>query len=320
MTQTQRHPQAGGTGPVAHSPHEFPARTWRDVAQNVKARSKRHQVPLLAAGVAFYAMLALFPALAAFLSIYGLVADPQRAESQVEALAAGLPGGAGELVIEQSQAITQAGQGALTLGVVVSVLLALWTASSGTHGLMQALTLAYDEQESRGLVKRRGTALALTFAGVVFFGLAVGVIIAAPPLLSAAGLGPLVEWTVRIGRWVVMAAVVVIVLGVVYRYAPDRAAPQWRWVTPGTVAATALWVLGSVAFSFYVANFGAYNETYGALGAVIVLLLWLFLSAYIVILGAETNAELERQTPVDTTAAGYHEHHVADRARASSPR
>lgn len=292
---------AHARGRDADSPAEIPARGWLDVAARVKDAVKRDRVPLASAGVAFYAMLALFPTLTAFLSLYGLVADPASAEQQVAAFASALPGGAEELVTAQVEAITAADPGALTLGAAISVLAALWTASSGMNGLMEALTLASGGTESRGFVRRRATALGLTLAAMLVVAAALVVIVVAPLALSAAGLGGAGEWLVRLVRWPLMAVVVIAALAMVYRYGPDRRRPQWQWVSAGPLAAALLWVLGSLGFSFYVANFGAYNEAYGALGAVIVLLLWLFVSSFVVLLGAEINTELERQTRVDTT-------------------
>jgi membrane protein len=185
------------------------------------------------------------------------------------------------------------------------------------HGLMQALTIANNEEETRGLVRRRVIALGLTVVALVVVILAMVVIVGVPIAMGFVGLDAVGEWTIRILRWPLIGAVIVGLLTLVYRYGPDRDKPQWRWVTWGSVIATVLWVIASLGFSVYVANFGNYNETYGALGAVVVLLLWLFLSAFVVILGAEINAEMEHQTAHDTTEGeprpmGERDAHVAD--------
>lgn len=289
-------------GRSASRPGEMPRSGWRDVALRVKDEIKEDRVGLTAAGVAFYGMLALFPALTALISVYGLVADPQQVQSQIESLTGALGGGAGDLISEQASSIAESSRAALTTGFAVSLLAALWSTSSGMHGLMQALTLAYDEHEDRGFLRRRAIALALTLGGIVFFALAIAIVVAIPVALEFVGLGTVGEWIVRIARWPIMAALMIVALAVVYRYAPDRDEPGWRWVNPGAVIATVLWLLASIAFSVYVSNFGNYNETYGALAGVIVLLLWLFLSAFVVLLGAEINSELEHQTRHDTTA------------------
>ena len=288
-------------GRDADSPQEIPAAGWKDIAARVKTAVKRDRVPLASAGVAFYAMLALFPALTAFLSLFGLVADPDQAAEQIEGLTENLGGGAGDLISDQVQSIAGAGQGALTTGLALSIIAALWTASSGMNGLMEALTLAHKEDETRGLVKRRAIALGLTLVAMVFVALAIGSIVVVPLVIGALGLGEVGEWAVRILRWPIVAAFLLVALAAVYRYAPNRANPAWRWVSAGAVIAMVLWVLGSIAFSIYVQNFGNYNETYGALGGVIVLLLWLFVSSFVVVLGAVINAEAEHQTSHDTT-------------------
>ncbi len=304
-------------GRRAQRPQEVPAAGWKDIAWRVKDAIKRDRVALASAGVGFYAMLALFPALAALVSLYGLVADPDQAAQQIENLMPDLGEGAGELITEQVQAVAGAGQGALSLGLAISILAALWTASSGMNGLMEALTLAHNEEETRGFVKRRAIALALTLVGILIVALAIASIIVAPLVVGALGLGGVGEWAVRILRWPVLAAFLVLALSVVYRYAPNRQEPQWRWVSTGAIIATLLWIVASIAFSIYVQNFGNYNETYGALGGMIVLLLWLFLSSFVILLGAEINSESEHQTRHDTTSGeprpmGSRGAHVAD--------
>jgi membrane protein len=294
----------GDRGRTADRPREIPKPGWKDIAVRVKDEIRNDRVSLTSAGVAFYAMLALFPALTALVSLYGLVADPEQVQEQVDALTQFVPAGAGDIITNQAQAIAETGQGALTAGFVVSLVALLWTASSGMHGLVQALTLAYNEDESRGFVKRRAISLGLTLVGFVFFALAVAVVVAVPIVLGVVGLGAVGEWLVRILRWPLMGALLVLVLGMIYRYAPDRRTARKQWVTPGAVLATVLWVVASIGFSIYVANFGNYQETYGALGAVIVLLLWLFLSAFVVVVGAEVNAEMEHQTLRDSTEGG----------------
>lgn len=306
-----------GHGRDATRPQEIPRAGWKDILLRVKDGIKRDQIPLVAAGVAFYAMLALFPAMTALISLYGLVADPQQIQQQIDDIAGDMEGGAGDLISEQAQTIAGAGTGALTTGLAISIVAALWAASSGMQGLMLALTIANNEEESRGLIKKRAIALGLTLVAIIVVILAMGVIVVVPVILQVAGLGQVGEWLVRILRWPLMGLVVVGVLASIYRIGPDRDQPKWRWVSPGAVVATVLWVLASIAFSVYVNNFGDYNETYGALGAVIVLLLWLFISAFVVLFGAELNAEMEHQTAEDTTAGdpqpmGQRDAEVAD--------
>ncbi|MGD9990228.1 YihY/virulence factor BrkB family protein [Pseudonocardia sp.] len=295
--------RGGGSVPgrQAHTPAQIPPAGWWQVTRRAFAEAKADNVPILAGGVAYFAFLALFPALIAALTLYGLVADPAQVTAQVEQLAAALPAAARPIIVDQLRSVTAAGTRALGVGLVISVLAALWSASAGTMNLIRATNLAYDEEESRGFLKLRGTALLLTLGAVVFVLVAVALVAAMPALFDALGLGGVGLVLAQVVRWVLLVALVVVALAVVYRVAPDRDAPRFRWVSVGAVVATVLWVVGSVVFSLYVDNFGSYNKTYGALAGVIVLLLWLYLTGYIVLLGAEVNAESERQTARDTT-------------------
>jgi membrane protein len=288
-------------GRDAERPGEIPPRGWFAILKRVKAEVKEDNVTLLAAGVAFYAMLAIFPAIIAVVTVYGMVADPAQVESQVNEFAKGLPAGAGELITEQLNNVVNAGRQALSIGLAISLLAVLWSASGGVQGLVKSLNLVYDERETRGFVKLRGLSLLLTLGAIVVVVVALALIAVFPGVIDDLGLGQAGELAASISRWVVLALVVLTALAVLYRYAPDRANPRWRWVSWGAVVALVVWLLGSVGFSWYVDNFGKYNQTYGALAAVIVLLLWLFLSSFAVLLGAEFDAEIERQTARDTT-------------------
>jgi membrane protein len=271
------------------------------VLKRVKAEVKEDNVSLLAAGVAFYAMLAIFPAIIAVVTVYGMVADPAQVEKQVGELTRSLPAGADELLTHQLTNVVNAGRQALSIGLVISLLALLWSVSSGVQGLIKSLNVIYDEKETRGFVKLRGLSLLLTLGAIVVAVVALALITVFPGVIDGLGLGQAGQLAASVARWVVLAVLVLLALGVVYRLGPDRANPRWRWVSPGAVVALVLWLLGSVGFSYYVDNFGKYNQTYGALAAVIILLLWLFLSAFAVLLGAELNAETERQTARDTT-------------------
>jgi membrane protein len=316
---------ADAAGREAERPSEIPPRGWFAVLKRVKAEVKEDNVPLLAAGVAFYAMLAIFPAIIAVVTVYGMVADPAQVESQVSELAKSLPAGADELLTEQLTNVVNAGRQSLSIGLALSLLALLWSVSSGVQGLVKSLNVIYDERETRGFVKLRGLSLLLTLGAIVVAVIALALIAVFPPFVESLGLGQAGELAASIGRWVFLAALVLIALAVVYRLAPDRANPRWRWVSWGAVVALVLWLLGSVGFSWYVDNFGKYNQTYGALAAVIILLLWLFLSAFAVLLGAELDAETERQTARDTTTGpeqplGERDAEVADTVGESSSR
>lgn len=288
-------------GTQADSPTQIPARGWRQVLGRTMGASKEHNTPLLAAGVAFFGFLALFPALIAVVTLVGLVADPGQITQQVQSFTAGLPPASRQLISDQLAAITRSSGGALTIGLVVALVAALWSASSGTSNVMTAVNIAYQEKETRGFVKLRGTALLLTLGTVVFLVLTLALIAVVPVVLQAVPLGPVGTALAQVLRWALLLALILIGLAVLYRVAPDRHAPKFRWVGVGSVVAAVLWLLGSVGFSLYVNFFGNYNKTYGALAGVIVLLLWIFLTSYIVLLGAEINAQTEYQTERDTT-------------------
>jgi membrane protein len=296
-----QHAVEGMPGRQAQAPTQIPPRGWWQVTRRAFAESKADHVPMLAGGVAFFAFLAVFPALIAALTIYGLIADPAEVAAQVEGLAATLPQEAQPLIADQLGSVVAGSDRALGLGLVVSLLAALWSASSGTGNLIQAVNIAYDEEETRGFLKLRGTALLLTLGAIVFVLLTLTLVAVVPAVLDALPLGLAGTVLAQVLRWALLLAVVVGALAVVYRVAPDRDAPRFRWASTGALVAAALWLAGSVLFSFYVDNFGSYNRTYGALAGVVVLLLWLYLTSYVVLLGAEINAEAERQTERDTT-------------------
>jgi membrane protein len=289
-------------GREAERPSQIPPRGWFAILRRVMAEVKEDNVTLLAAGVAFYAMLAIFPAIIAVVTVYGLVADPNQVEAQVSEFAKSLPAGADQLLTDQLQNVVSAGRQSLSIGLAVSLAAVLWSASSGVQGLVKGLNVVYDERETRGFLKLRSLSLFLTLGAILVAVIALALIAVFPAVIDNLGLGRAGELAASIARWVVLALLVLGALAVVYRFAPDRASPRWRWVSWGAVVALALWLLGSIGFSWYVDNFGKYNQTYGALAAVIILLLWLFLSAFAVLLGAEFDAEIERQTARDTTS------------------
>lgn len=288
-------------GDEAGTPVQIPARGWWQITRRALKECSSDNVSMLAGGVAFFAFLAVFPALIAAVSLYGLVADPSTVSRQVQSVAGLLPKEAQPLIADQLNSVVTSSGGALGIGLVVSLLAALWSASSGTSNLMQAVNLAYDEKESRGFLRTRGIALLLTIGAVVFVLVTLALVAVAPAVLDTLRLGVVGVVLAQVVRWVLLVGLVVGALAVVYRVAPDRDAPQLAWVSTGSLVAAALWIVGSVGFSLYVNNVGSYNKTYGALAGVVVLLLWLYLTSFIVLLGAEINAEAERQTRQDTT-------------------
>jgi len=288
-------------GTSAKSPEDIPPRGWWQVTRRAWHEASADQVPLLAAGVAFYSFLAIFPTMIAAVLIYGLVRDPAEVEAQAQQLTRAMPADAASLLTEQLRALATTSSGSLGLGLLVSLVLALWGASGGVGNLITAINLAYDEEETRSFVKRKALALGLTLGAIVFTVVAIGLIAVAPAVLdSVIGSGP-IRWLLEAGRWIGLLVAMAFALAVLYKVAPDRDDAQFRWVSVGAVVATVVWLLASLGFSLYVDNFGSYNETYGALAGVVVLLLWLWLTMYVVLLGAEINAESEQQTVRDTT-------------------
>jgi membrane protein len=284
----------------ASTPTQIPWAGWKQIIKRAWAENNADNMPIIAGGVAFFAFLSIFPALIALISIYGLVASREQAATQVAELTDGLPAAARDLITDQVTTITEAGE-ALTWGLLVSTLAALWTASGGVNNTVKAVNIAYDEVETRNFVKLRALSLALTLGAIVFVVVTIGLVAVLPVVLDALALGSVGAVLAEIARWVALLVIVVGSLAVLYRVAPDRDAPQFRWVSLGSVVVTVVWALVSLGFTFYVNNFGSYNETYGAIAGVIVLMLWLYITCYLVLLGAEINSEAEHQTGEDTT-------------------
>ncbi|MDQ1395816.1 MAG: rane protein [Acidimicrobiaceae bacterium] len=293
--------EAGDHGRDAAKPSDIPGTGWKDVAFRTGKQIKEDNVPLLAAGVAFYAMLALFPALIALVSIYGLVAGPGEVATQLHSLTRAMPAEGAKLITDQVAILTQKPSGSLGMAAVLGILGALWSASSGMRWLLSALSLAYDEPEDRKFVKLRGLSLLLTIGAVIALAISIGTLVATPALFRALGLGSTGKIVINIVRWPLLVALVVFGMSVLYRFGPNRDLPKWRWATWGSVVATVVWLAGSVGFSVYAALAGKFDKTYGSLGGVIVLLLWLYLTAFAILIGAELNAEMEHQTAQDTT-------------------
>ena len=267
---------------------------WWAILKNFWAEIDRDHVSIMAAGVAFYTLLSIFPGMSALISIYGLVADPMTIENQLNSLAGILPQEALTLLSDQLHALVAAPRDKLGLGLVVSLLLALWSASSGTGALMQALTVAYEERDNRGTLSFYGRAIALTLGIGLFALVSLFLIAVIPAVIAYLPISELWRDRVSLIRWPVLAVLVLFALGVLYRYAPARQNPCWHCLSAGTIGAALLWLVGSAGFSFYVARFSSYDKTYGSLGAVVILLVWFYVTAYIVLAGAELNSEIEK--------------------------
>jgi membrane protein len=306
-TQDPDQPPAGAPSPEelpgihAEKPTDIPWRGWKQILKRAWAENKADNMPIIAGGVAFFGFLSIFPALIALLSLYGLVATPETVARQVENLSAQLPDSAAQIIEEQLNAIVANSGSALTFGLIVSILAALWSASGGVGNLITAVNLAYDEVEARNFVKLKLMSLGLVLGSIVFVLITFGLIAIVPAVLGALPLGVVGTILAQVVRWVLLLAVFAGALAVLYRVAPDRDAPRFSWVSLGAVVVTVVWAIVSVGFSLYVDNFGSYDKTYGAIAGVIVLMLWLYLTCYLVLLGAEINAEAEHQTAQDTT-------------------
>ncbi|WP_298458032.1 YihY/virulence factor BrkB family protein [uncultured Cellulomonas sp.] len=281
-------------GAHADAPTQIPPRGWRQVVVRALRRSVDDRLPLISAGVAFFGFLALFPSLIAVVLLYGLVSTPADLGEQVEALSTTLPAEASDLVAGQMATLVRSDQQGLGIALIVSLLIALWSAFVGMDHLLTSVNLVYEERERSGYLKRRGLALVFTLGTVVVFFVLLALVAVFPAVVDGGFL-------LGLGRWVLVSVVFALSLGVIYRYAPDRREPRVGWVTVGALVATGFWLVASAVFSLYVAEFDRYARTYGALAGVVVMLVWMWLSCLAILLGAEINAEAEHQTDADST-------------------
>jgi membrane protein len=288
-------------GVQAEKPTQIPPRGWLQILKRAWAENSADNMSIIGGGVAFFGFLAIFPALIAAISLYGLVASPETVARQIESLSDQLPQSAQSLLSEQLTNITQNSGGALTVSLIISILGALWSASGGVGNLIKAVNIAYDEVETRNFIKLRLLSLALTLGAIIFVLITFALVAVVPAVLNSLPLGVVGTVLAQVVRWVVLLGVMAGALSVLYRVAPDRDAPKFRWVSLGSIVVTVLWAVISLLFSFYVDNFGSYDKTYGAIAGVIVLMLWLQLTVFLVLLGAEINSEAEHQTAQDTT-------------------
>lgn len=289
-----------GRGRDADSPTAIPAKGWKDVAWRVYQEVANDRVLLVAAGVTFYLLLALAPLLAAFVSLYGLFLDPVEIAGQAQALAGVVPGGGVDILTEQLERLASAGGSTLGFAFVIALAIALWSANAGMKSLFDAMNIAYDEDEKRGFVKYTLVTLAFTVSLIAGIIALVAFNAAFTTFQESVGV-TLPTVVVNLITGAIALAGFVVFMALLYRFGPSRADPRWSWVTPGAILAVVGAIIVSVAFSFYVANFGTYNETYGSLGAIVGFLTWLWLVMVVLVMGAELNSELEHQTAQDTT-------------------
>lgn len=290
-----------GRGHDAHAPLDIPPRGWRDIGLRVFGEIRDDRVLAVAAGVTFYALLALFPSLVALVSLYGLTADLGTLNDHLQSLSGAAPQGVLDFVGDQVARIVLKSDGTLGFAFVFGLATAIWSANAGAKAMFDALNVVYDEREKRSFVMLNLRSLAFTVGAVAFLILAFNAVVVLPIALDYVWLGAWTETLITLGRWPVLFACVVFGLTLLYRFGPSRRSPKWRWAAPGPVIAAVLWIAGSIGFSFYAENLANFEKSYGSLGAAIGFMLWMWMSVIVVLLGGELNAEIERQTAIDTT-------------------
>jgi membrane protein len=273
------------------APRDWKAILWRTFQQIDEDR-----LLATAAGVVFYGLLAIFPAVTALVSSYGLFADPTTISANLQSLAVMLPDGAFAIVQDQIARVLSKGNGTLGVTFIFGLLMAIWSANAGMKAIFDALNVVYEEHETRGFLRLNLTSLGFTIAALAAILLMVGGVIAVPLALQRLGLGERGEWIIGLGRWPALVLFLLTALAILYRFGPSRTNARWQWISPGAVAATLLWLAGSSLLSWYLSNFGNYTATYGSLGAAIGLMTWMWMSAIIVLCGAELNSEIDAAT------------------------
>jgi membrane protein len=290
-----------GRGRSATTPSDIPSRGWKDILWRVYHNIPEHRIISIAAGVTFYVLLAIFPGIAALVAIYGLFADPSSIGQHLNDLSGVLPGGATEVIRDQLTRLTSQPRSQLGFALIFGVAVSLWSANAGMKALFDALNVVYGEKEQRSFIRLNAISLAFTLGALIFMMIALSAIAVLPLALGYLGLSEAAEWLVALGKWPLLVIAISSGIALIYRYGPSRKEPQWRWVTWGSALAALLWLATSILFSWYAANFGSYDKTYGSLGAAIGLMTWMWLSFVVILVGAELDAEMEHQTVRDTT-------------------
>ena len=293
-----------GRGRSATSPNRIPWAGWKDIVWRTYEQINDDRLLAVAAGVVFYGLLALFPAITALVSSYALIADPQSINDHLSFLSTFLPEGTFSIVQDQVGRVLSKGNAKLGGAFLFSLVLALWSANGGMKAIIDALNVVYDEKEKRSFIKLNAVSLTFTIGGVLGILIASGLVIVAPIALQMIGMGAATELLVKFGRWPALAILLLLALAILYRYGPSRRSPQWRWISVGSVVATITWMIGSAGLSYYLSNFGHYDATYGSLGAAIALMIWMWMSTIVILFGAELNSEIEHQTVADSTTGG----------------
>lgn len=279
---------------IYEKPGNIPFSGWKKIVLRVKNEISENNVSIISAGVAFFAFLAIFPAIAALISIYGLAMDPHNIQDQLSQLYGVMPQQAYEILKGQIEKLMETSGSALGWSMALSILFSIWSANKGTKSLFTGVDIAYNTKNNRGFFRQNGLTLLFTFVAIILVILSMVLIVVFPAIIGQLGLPTTVENLISWGRWILLAIVVVWFLGMIYKHAPEKPTSKFRWVLPGALLATFLWLLASWGFSYYVSNFGSYGEVYGSISAVVVMLLWLFLTSFIILLGAEFNSEIEK--------------------------
>jgi membrane protein len=258
----------------------------------------------VAAGVVFYGLLAIFPALTALVSLYGLFASPAAISDHLSLAAGILPQGFIDILHDHIGKLTSGNGAKLGFGFVFGLAVALWSANAGIKAIMDALNVAYEEQEKRGFIKLTFVSLAFTLAALGSTLLALGAVVVLPIALNYGGLPTVTDLFLRVARWPLLLILIIIGLAVLYRYGPSRRKPRWQWISVGSVIAAVAWLVSSALLSWYLTSFADYNAAYGSLGAVIGMMMWMWISSIVILLGAQLNSEIEHQTARDSTVDG----------------
>jgi len=288
-------------GRRAATPTDIPWRGWKQVLRRTWREISSDRVGLVAAGCAFWATLALFPAISMLISLYGLVFDPRTVEPQLQTIRDLLPPAAFALIAERVHTLVSHGSTNLGLSLFISTALALWSASTGTKSMVSALNLAYGEVERRRFLRFQLVGLALTLCAILGSILGIAILVGLPAAVSFLRIPRYTTQLIQLASLTVLVVFVLLALSLLYRFGPSRRSARWHWITPGSLVATVLWLAASALFSYYVAHVASYDATYGPLAAVAGIMMWFWVSAYAVLVGGELNAELELQTTHDTT-------------------
>lgn len=290
-----------GRGREALAPWMIPRPGWRDILWRTYAQASEDRLLAVAGGVVFYALLALFPALTAVVSLYGLFADSATISDNLAVADLVVPQDAMEIIRAQVAYVAAKGNATLSMSFLLGLAFALWSANSGMKAIIDALNIVYEEPEKRGIIKLNLVSLAFTAIAIVVLIAALAFVVIVPLALAQIGLGPIAELLIELGRWPMLVIFVMVGLALIYRHGPSRRAAQWQWISVGSLVATFAWLVGSVLFSWYLSKFADYDATYGALGAVIGMMMWMWLSVVVILVGAELNSEIEHQTAQDST-------------------